>query len=85
MANFASILAGILGPTGHRLMCDISPCGGGRCFFAVGASEEVFPCSGFVGMPEFSGGNLFRNGLEDILVARPIQQVTNRMAENITP
>ena len=85
VANFANILAGILGPTGRRLMCDISPCGGGRCFFAVGARGKVFPCSEFVGMPEFSGGNLFLDGIEDILAAGPIQQVTSRVAENITP
>jgi hypothetical protein len=28
-ANFANILIAILAPTARRLMCDISPCGGG--------------------------------------------------------
>lgn len=43
VANFANILAGILGPTGRRLMCDISPCGGGRCFFCTGCQWRYLP------------------------------------------
>ena len=35
VANFANILLAILAPGARRLMCDISPCGGGRCFFAL--------------------------------------------------
>jgi len=37
IANFANVLMGIVAPAARRLMCDISPCGGGRCFFAVSA------------------------------------------------
>ncbi len=85
VANFANILAGILGPTSRRLMCDISPCGGGRCFFAVGARGDVFPCSEFVGMREFGGGNIFRDNLADVLESAPIQQVTDRKVENFSP
>ncbi len=85
VANFGNILAGILGPTTRRLMCDISPCGGGRCFFALGATGEVFPCSEFVGMSEFSGGNIFRENLEEILATSPIKSVTDRVVEKINP
>ncbi len=85
VANFANILAGILGPTSRRLMCDISPCGGGRCFFAVGAHGDIFPCSEFVGMGEFSGGNLFRDNIADVLESAPIQSVTGRVVENFSP
>lgn len=85
VANFANVLAGVIGPTGRRLMCDISPCGGGRCFFAVAADGEVVPCSEFIGMQEFSGGNIFRDDPAAILASKPFQEVTNRKVENIRP
>lgn len=85
IANFANVLAGVIGPTGRRLMCDISPCGGGRCFFAVAADGEVVPCSEFIGMNEFSGGNIFRDDPADILASKPFQEVTNRKVEKIVP
>lgn len=85
MANFANVLAGVVGPTGRRLMCDISPCGGGRCFFAVAADGEVVPCSEFIGMKEFSGGNIFTDDPDSILASQPFRAVTTRKVENIVP
>lgn len=85
VANFANMLAGIAGPTGRRLMCDISPCGGGRCFFAVAAGGDIFPCSEFLGFPEFRGGNLFDDNLEDIIGSAPFRAVTTRKMESIHP
>ena len=43
-------LIGILAPTARRLMCDISPCGGGRAFFALAADGGLYPCSEFIGL-----------------------------------
>jgi uncharacterized protein len=85
VANFANILIAILAPQARRLMCDISPCGGGRCFFAVSATGDVFPCSEFLGLPEFSGGNLFRDKVDDILTTAPFKLVTGRKVEEIDP
>lgn len=85
VANFANVLAGILGPTGRRLMCDISPCGGGRCFMAVSAQGDLFPCSEFIGFPEYRGGNLFRDDLDGVLKSAPFRAVTTRVVENIDP
>ncbi len=85
VVNFANVLAGILGPTTRRLMCDISPCGGGRCFFAVSARGDVFPCSEFIGFPKFSGGNLFTDSIENILKSEPFSAVTGRKVEDIAP
>lgn len=85
VANFANVLAGVVGPTGRRLMCDISPCGGGRCFFAVSAQGDLFPCSEFIGFPEYRGGNLFRDDIAGVLESRPFQTVTGRMVEKIEP
>ena len=83
--NFANVLIGIVAPTARKLMCDISPCGGGRCFFAVSATGDVFPCSEFIGMPEFCGGNLFEEGIPKILESEPFQRITTRRVEDIDP
>lgn len=85
VANFANILLGILAPTARRLMCDISPCGGGRCFFAVSARGDLFPCSEFIGLPEFRGGNLFSDGIEKALGSQAFRLVTGRRVEEIEP
>lgn len=66
-------------------MCDISPCGAGRCFFAVSAHGGVFPCSEFIGFPEFNGGNLFKDSLQGILQSKFFLKVTRRKAEEIVP
>jgi uncharacterized protein len=85
IGNFANLLLGLVAPGARRLMCDISPCGGGRCFFAVGASGEVAPCSEFLGLPEFHGGNLFTDSIKDLLATPAFKQVTTRMTENLEP
>jgi uncharacterized protein len=85
IANFANVLVSIVAPMARRLMCDISPCGGGRCFFAVGARGDLFPCSEFVGVPEFNGGNLFRDNISEVLETEAFKAVTGRKVENITP
>lgn len=83
VANFANILLSILAPTARRLMCDISPCGGGRCFFAVNAKGDIFPCSEFVGVPEFNGGNLFEESIQSILDGDVFKPMIERRVENI--
>lgn len=85
ITNFANLLSGIIGPTTRRLMCDISPCGGGRCFFAVSAKGEVFPCSEFIGFEEFKGGNIFKEEISNILESPSFKTVTNRKVEDISP
>ena len=85
VANFANVLIGILAPQARRLMCDISPCGGGRSFFAVSAAGDLFPCSEFIGLPQFQGGNLFRGNIEAALSSPAFRQVTGRRIEQIEP
>ncbi|HRR28586.1 MAG TPA: SPASM domain-containing protein, partial [Victivallales bacterium] len=65
------------------LMCDISPCGGGRCFFAVSASGDIFPCSEFIGLSEFRGGNIFSDSIDDILQSNVFKSITLRKCEDI--
>ena len=85
VANFANVLLSIVAPTARRLMCDISPCGGGRCFFAVSAKGDLFPCSEFIGIPEFCGGNLFKGEIRQALDSPAFKKVTGRLIERIEP
>lgn len=85
VANFANILISILAPTARRLMCDISPCGGGRSFFALAPNGDMFPCSEFIGLKDFKGGNLFRNDVEKVLESKAFKTVTDRKVEDIEP
>ncbi len=85
VANFANVLMSILAPTGRRLMCDISPCGGGRCFLAISADGNTFPCSEFIGLDEFCGGNIFKDNIKDIINTSPFMTVKQRKVENINP
>ncbi len=85
VANFANVLISILAPAARRLMCDISPCGGGRCFFALSAAGDLFPCSEFIGIPEFCGGNLFAGELRAALESPAFLKVTGRTIEEIEP
>jgi uncharacterized protein len=85
VANFANILLAIMAPTARRLMCDISPCGGGRCFFALAPNGDLFPCSEFIGVPAFKGGNLFEDTLETVLASPAFTAVTGRKVEDIAP
>jgi len=85
IANFANVLVSIIAPSGRRLMCDISPCGGGRCFFAISASGNVFPCSEFIGLKKFKGGNIFKDDVNKILETQVFKLVTERSIENIEP
>jgi uncharacterized protein len=85
VANFANILIGIIAPLARRLMCDISPCGGGRCFFAVSSSGDMFPCSEFIGIRKFKGGNIFRDDIRNVLETAPFKSVKERRIENIEP
>ncbi len=85
VANFANILLAIIAPSARRLMCDISPCGGGRCFFALAPDGDLFPCSEFIGLDEFRGGNLFEDEMKDVLVSPAFRRVTERRIENFEP
>ena len=85
VGNFANILLAIIAPAARRLMCDISPCGGGRCFFALAPSGDMFPCSEFIGLDHFRSGNLFKDDVSAILQTEPFRLVTGRKVENIEP
>lgn len=86
VANFANILLAILAPTARRLMCDISPCGGGRAFFALAADGGLYPCSEFIGLPRFNGGNLLAaGGVEAALASAAFRPVIERDVDKFSP
>jgi uncharacterized protein len=86
VANFANVLISILAPTARRLMCDISPCGGGRAFFALAADSSLYPCSEFIGLPRFNGGNLLdAGGVEAALQSEAFRTVTARNVDQFEP
>jgi len=85
VANFANVLVSIVAPTARRLMCDISPCGGGRCFFALSARGDMFPCSEFIGLPAFRGGNIFADDIGKVLDGDAFGKVIGRKVEDIEP
>lgn len=83
IGNFANVILGITAPAARRLMCDISPCGGGRCFFTITASGEMIPCGEFIGLRGFSGGNIFRDSIEAAMQSRQFKQIRSRFVEKI--
>jgi len=85
VANFANILLAILAPTARRLMCDISPCGGGRAFFALAPNGDLFPCSEFIGLENFKGGNLFQDDIDAVLETPAFLQVSERNVDDFKP
>lgn len=84
IGNFANVILGIVAPTARRLMCDISPCGGGRCFLTITASGEMIPCGEFIGLKGFSGGNIFKTGIKQAMQSAPFRKIRARIVEKIT-
>lgn len=83
IGNFSNIVLGIVAPLGRRLMCDISPCGGGRCFLAIAANGDMIPCGEFIGRKEFSGGNIFNSSVKTALASKAFRKVRLRIVEEI--
>ncbi len=83
VGNFANVLLAIISPTARRMMCDISPCGGGRTFLTVTADGAMVPCGEFIGFKEFSGGNIFKTSIAKAMNSRPFKEIRSRMVENI--
>ena len=83
VGNFANTILGIIAPEARRLMCDISPCGGGRCFLTITASGEMIPCGEFIGLKGYSGGNIFKTGIADAIQSAPFKKIRGRIVEKI--
>jgi uncharacterized protein len=83
IADFANILLGIIAPSARVMMCDVSPCGGGRRFFSITADGNAYPCGEFIGMEEFFGGNIFSESIEEITSSKNFHRVVQRAVEEI--
>lgn len=83
VGNFSNILLAIISPTARRMMCDISPCGGGRTFLTVTADGAMVPCGEFIGFKEFSGGNIFKTSIARAMNSKPFKEIRARMVEKI--
>lgn len=83
VADFANILLGVVAPSARVMMCDISPCGGGRRFLSITADGTAYPCGEFIGMEEFAGGNIYSDSIEEIANSDNFAPVTQRSVEMI--
>ncbi|MEF9427070.1 MAG: SPASM domain-containing protein, partial [Candidatus Mariimomonas ferrooxydans] len=83
IGNFANVILSIISPTARRMMCDISPCGGGRTFLTVTADGDMVPCGEFISLKEFSGGNIFKTSIYKAMRSRPFKEIRARFVEKI--
>jgi len=83
VGNFANTILAIVAPQARRLMCDISPCGGGRCFFTITAKGEMVPCGEFSAIKGFSGGNIFKDSIGKAMKSPAFASVRARRVEKI--
>ncbi len=84
IGNFSNIVLGIVAPQARRLMCDISPCGGARHFFAITAGGDMIPCGEFIALKEFYGGNIFNSPIEKAISSEPFKKIRGRIVEKIS-
>ncbi|BDC36317.1 peptide-modifying radical SAM enzyme CbpB [Candidatus Methanoliparum sp. LAM-1] len=83
IGDFANILLGIVAPSSRVMLCDISPCGAARRFFAIAADGSAYPCSEFIGKEDFVGGNIYQNSINDICRSQNFEKVRERVVEKI--
>ena len=84
ISDFANIILAIVAPTARRLMCDITPCGGGRRFFTVMSDLTAAPCGEFIGLKQFHSVNLRESSVEDALASEAFAEVRSRVVEQIS-
>lgn len=83
IGNFANLVLGIIAPTARRLMCDITPCGGGRRFLTIAANGDMIPCGEFLGFKEFHGANIFDSSIDEAMESKAFRMVRSRVVEKI--
>ena len=84
IGNFTNTVIAIVAPTARRMMCDISPCGGGRTFLTIKANGDMIPCGEFVGVREnFVGGNIFKDSIGKAMQSKAFEKIRGRHVEKI--
>ena len=71
IADFSNLILGIVAPMGRRLMCDITPCGGARCFVSVASDGSIYPCSEFLGLESYRSFSVYEKGGIEKAVSSP--------------
>jgi uncharacterized protein len=84
VSSFANTILAIVAPVARRLMCDITPCGGGRRFFYILADTTTTPCGEFIPIERFRSPSIVDYPIETILHSKPFEEVRARTVENIT-
>ncbi len=84
VGNFANTILAIIAPLARRLMCDISPCGGARCFFTITAKGRMIPCGEFIGIKGFSGGSIFKTSIAKAMGSKAFKNIRDRFVEKIS-
>jgi len=83
IGNFTDLILGIIAPTARRLMCNITPCGGARCFLTVTANGDFIPCGEFIGFEDFHTGNIFHSTIKEAMDSHAFKKVRARIVEKI--
>ncbi|HSV42870.1 MAG TPA: peptide-modifying radical SAM enzyme CbpB [Methanomassiliicoccales archaeon] len=84
IADFSNLCLGIVAPQGRRLMCDITPCGGGRSFVSVASDGTIYPCSEFLGLDDWRSFSVFEEGgVENAVRSEKLAKVRSRRVEDI--
>ncbi|RMD60055.1 MAG: peptide-modifying radical SAM enzyme CbpB, partial [Nitrospirae bacterium] len=83
VSSFSNTILSIVAPQARRLMCDITPCGGGRRFFYVLADSNTTPCGEFIPIGDYRGGDIREHPIEEILQSEPFKRVRSRIVEEI--
>lgn len=83
VGNFANVILAIMSPIARRMMCDISPCGGGRTFLTITANGDMVPCGEFIGFKEFSCSNIFKTSISEAMNSKPFKEIRKRIVEKI--
>lgn len=82
--NIESIVIALTATNVRVLACDMSPCGASRSLLVITPSSDVFPCSEFIGFPEFKLGNILTGRVESLLMADVATRLRSRRVEKIT-
>lgn len=81
--NIESIVIALTTTNVRVLACDMSPCGASRLLLVITPSGDVFPCSEFIGFPEFKLGNILTDRVESLLMADVATRLRSRRVEEI--
>ena len=81
--NVESIIMSVLTSNLRVLYCNMSPCGAARLVYVIASDGDIYPCSEFVGIPEFRCGNIFEDEIEEIIDSKTCKMLRSRTVKKI--